>query len=142
MNETNLLIQQSRDYRNKSIKEKKEKRPEAYYSENPFYIAFLECTKDKDYYIIKWQYLSDYECKIGKYEVDFKIINTKTKKRIAIEVYGHKYHFQLSRKSGIRHCRRFRQIQKNGWIILPFHASEIRRYPEECVKEVLEFLNE
>jgi very-short-patch-repair endonuclease len=76
----------------------------------------------------------DREHQVGRYRVDFALPEL----HVAIEIDG--FDFHSSREQLISDRRRQREIEAEGWRVIRFAGSEIRRDVETCVLQVMDIV--
>ena len=112
-----------------------------YWCESSIERLFLETfnairTKDRD---TMFKYWLNPQVEIGKYRVDFELVNHKDKK-IIVECDGHEFH-QKSKQQVEKDNQRERDLKKLGYEVVRFSGSEIFKDAEKCVKDLLDILN-
>lgn len=86
-----------------------------------------------------YDYWLNPQVEIGKYRVDFELVNHKNKK-IVVECDGHEFH-QKSKQQVEKDNQRERDLKKLGYEVVRFSGSEIFKDAEKCVKDLLDILN-
>lgn len=74
------------------------------------------------------------QVKVGKYRADFQVEGTK----IIIELDGHSYH--ASREQRRADALRDRKLTQKGFTVIRFTSDEIFENPNECIRQVIELL--
>lgn len=77
------------------------------------------------------------QVKIGKYRVDFELVNNY--KKIVVECDGYEFH-EKTKQQVNKDKKRERDLQKLGYQVIRFSGSEIFNNSEECVEELLEIM--
>ena len=108
----------------------------------------LALEKKKQYFEIlsdQFSYCVDQQKEVivnsNTYRIDFSIciqINSIIYK-MAIECDGHDFH-EKSKAQALRDKKRDRDLTTCGYIVMHFTGSEIYSAPDECVNEILKFL--
>ena len=109
------------------------------FTESPIERLLLEAfdmirTKDLntiyDYYLIP-------QVEIGKYRVDFELINPY--KKIVVECDGYDFH-QKTKEQVKKDNQRERDLKKLGYEVVRFSGSEIFEDAEKCVKDLIDIM--
>lgn len=96
-------------------------------SDSPAEAHFWECIRDKVHGI-------EPQVSVGPYWIDFGF----PRQRVGIEIDGHDYH--SSREQRTADAKRQRYLERQGWRIIRFTASETAADVQQCVGDVLAFL--
>ncbi len=105
------------------------------YSVEPTHIEqlFIEAAKDRISELEREQWFGDNE-KRNRYRVDFLIKS----KRVAIELDGRGTHFTEEQREN--DAKRQRYLERSGYRVIRFTGREIVRDVNQCIKEVIDFL--
>jgi len=72
---------------------------------------------------------------VGRYRLDFALYPH----RLAIEIDGHDVH-ERTKEQATRGKRRARDVQLEGWIVLPYSGSDVWNDPFGCCEDVNRFI--
>ena len=79
---------------------------------------------------------------VDQYTLDFALLNENGKKRLNIEIDGEQFHRnwtgELCRKDQVRDYR----LIEIGWDVKRFLVHQVRDEPDECVKSILEWIED
>lgn len=74
---------------------------------------------------------------IGKYRVDFLLMDRLAQCEVVIECDGHDFH-ERTKEQAQRDRKRDRELQARGYLVLRYTGSEIYRDPYGCAADVQE----
>lgn len=105
---------------------------------HPFF-KFVRCESPIElaFYFHAWATIKllEPQVKVGPYRLDLAV----PKKKVAIELDGHKHH--SSRTDRTKDAARRRYLQSRGWRVIVFTGTEIYEDVKRCVEEAKEIIN-
>lgn len=72
----------------------------------------------------------------GRYRLDFAIMNSHFRWKLAIECDGHDFH-ERTKEQAQRDKARDRDLVADGWTVLRFTGSEIHKNPSDCAEQII-----